>query len=945
MSSLLLYEASTPCPRAKGSTTSNDSGNGSDQLDGLWDESLGDCDDTRNIEFTTEIKDPILGAKKKRRARTTTSFAIHSDHDEKPQARVQSKRENNPAGIIHLNRKTSLLAQPPQRFRPRPRVSFAPTPLKHSRDEAEYEMRSTKPDVQENKELLKRISAASDEVLAKHVRKDARRTTAFLPPEHTTAASVFMGIFSPIKADVDNYASQTTNVSTSERHIVKNGQARRSIVTSSGRVPLKPSSNIAQVSCDRADVPGKNGGKENIPPGMNLLRIKEKTFRQTDKLMSDKTDYSNLGTREPLAGRTVNQPLKNVGNQPILKVSVSSAVNERRNLSTRTRSPATSSCSSLNPLDWKASSLTTGSTSRNSSKHLHREYPLASASITNPAMYDDNWLSHQEVILTQLINGVFNHTNGGAFDPAILRNELLQLYQGAYFTNLYKRLHASLMYGALSIPKDALNNCRLRQDLGMKQKFIDIWLQTYNSNALRAALEAVTGRVIPLAKTNASSLQSANEASPHAKALTKKLARFLDVFLIQNQDVDRSNSEIGVDDDEALADAYRRTLLRSMMMVILLDKARTSPKTSLSWCLFLASSPYKSSFSVLQALARFLLPSCGDVGKAVAQLNCQLTYEQRPLEEYDLQVSNLAVDLRDGVRLTRLVEFLLYPSSRAAPISDCQWPLSRHLKFPCLSRVVKMSNARTALEALASTKEGKQLIINIRAADIVDGHREKTIALLWGLASNWGLSELIDMNGLKKEIERLRRRSGVGHETGTLFVDELVEDNEPTRLLRQWGSLIAQLRGLRPDNLTTDMANGKVYECILAEYEGYISFQSTSTDGKVSLKDRLRALGCSEQFINIVSPGSKVHILNTSSTTGALAFLCSCLLPIAERARAATVIQNAWRSVLHHREVEKRSMARNIARQCAAVGETQEKADCRRVDDVHNNEETVKNTW
>ncbi|KAL4972675.1 hypothetical protein BDW66DRAFT_169394 [Aspergillus desertorum] len=908
---LLFYDASTPCPRVKGLRASNDSGSGSDPLDGLWDESLGNYDDTRNIEFTTEIIAPILGAKLKPRARTTTSFAIRNDYDEKPQATVRPKKENNLAGIAPSNRKTSFLSQPAQRFRPRPRVSFAPSPLKHSqqRDKAETGNQSTRPDVQKNNELLKRISATSEEALDRDVLKDVRRTTACLPPEDTTAASLFMGIFSPLKSDV----------STSKPQIAKNRQTKQPIISSSSRVPLKPSSKIAQDSCDRADVPGQNGGKENIPPGMNLLGVKEKNLRQMDKLMNEKLEYSKHGSGKPLATITVNRTLRNVGSQPNLSASVLSAVDGRRTLGIRTKNPTTRSCTSFDPLDLKASSLSTGSTSGNSLKHLHHEYPLVSTRITNAAMYDDNWLSHQEVILTQLINGVFNHTNGGTFDPAILRNELLQLYQGTYFTNIYKRLHASLMYGALSIPKDVLKKCRLRQDLGMKQKFIDIWLQTYDPNALRAALEAITGRVIQLPKTNTSSLQPANKAILHKKALTKKLARFLDAFLIQNQDMDWSNSGLGPDDDEALADTYRRTLLRSMMVIILLDKARTSPKTSLSRCLFLVSSLHKSSLSVLQALARFLLPSCGDVGKAVAQLDCQLTYEQHPLEEYEYEVSNLAVDLRDGVRLTRLVELLLYPVSHSASISDRQWPLSRHLKFPCLSRIVKMSNARTALEALASTKEGEQLITNIRAADIVDGHREKTIALLWSLVSNWGLSELIDMNGLRKEIEQLRRRSGFGHETGTIFVNELVEDNEPTRLLRQWGFLVAQLRGFRRDDLTTAMANGKVYECILDEYEVYISIQRTSRGGKASLKDRLRVMGCSEQFINIVLPRSKVHILDTSSTTGALAFLCSFLLPIAKRARAATVIQDAWRRVLDYREAEKRDMARDIARQCAAV--------------------------
>lgn len=35
---------------------------------------------------------------------------------------------------------------------------------------------------------------------------------------------------------------------------------------------------------------------------------------------------------------------------------------------------------------------------------------------------------------------------------------------------------------------------------------------------------------------------------------------------------------------------------------------------------------------------------------------------QIPLREYDYKINNVATDLRDGVRLTRLVELLLYPS-------------------------------------------------------------------------------------------------------------------------------------------------------------------------------------------------------------------------------------------------------------------------------------------
>ncbi|KAL4907337.1 hypothetical protein BDW74DRAFT_176114 [Aspergillus multicolor] len=887
MSSILM-EAGTPCPRRP--RASNDSGE-SDPLDRLWDETRGNYDDTRNINFTTEIRAPVLGAKPKRRARTTTSFAIHSDPDEK---HVQPKRETKQAGgIAPSNRKSSLLAQPAQRFRPRPRVSFAPSPLRHSlasqqSDEDEPKKRRARPVAQRNNDLLKRISG-SDKALAINELKGLQRT-AYLPSEDTTAASVFMGIFSPLRTD---------------------------------RVPLQPSSKIAQETCDKVDIPGRNGGKENMPPGMEFTGVKQKALN--DESLSGKLSHLTLSDNKaskPLAARSVNKPARKVDSKPaVVKGSVSNVVTGAggRTLTARTKSPATSS-TSLNSL--KGSRPGVGNCARN---NLDHEYPLASASITNLAMYDDNWLSHQEAILAQLIDGIISHADSGYLDTANLRNELLLLYQGPYFTNLYKRLQASLLYGALSIPRDVLlKNSRLQQDLGMKRRFIDIFIKSYEPNALRSALEAVTGRVIPAPKTSSNSLtQSANGSTVHEKALTKRLARCLDTFLIQNQDVDRSETELGGVGEGALADAYRRTVLRSMMIIILLDKARISPKTSLSGCLFLTSSPYKSSFAVLQASARFLLPSCGDVGKALSQLDCQLSYEQHPLEEYNYTTSNLAVDLRDGVRLTRLVESLLYPSSFSHSNSDYQWPLSLRLKVPCLSRVVKMSNARIALEALASTEEGRQLVTNVRAADIVDGHREKTIALLWGLVSNWGLSGLIDLDDLKKEIDRLRKEAGLCYGPGDL-TDEFAKNDDTTPLLRQWASLIAQLRGLRPENLTMNLANGKVYECILDEYEEYISAETTSTEDRAPLQNRLLALGCSPQFINLIF-GSKPQLLDAPSTTGALAFFCSRLLPTAKQARAAATIQNAWRRVLGRRDAKKRAMARDVARQCAAVVQTRDR--------------------
>ncbi len=867
--SSLLQEVGTPCPpRSRSSRASEESGNGSDPFDSLWDDGLGDYDDTRNLEFTTEIRPPILtGAKPKRRAKANTSFTIHSDQDEKPaQPAVRPKRDLKPA-ISTTTRKSSLLAQPAQRFRPR--VSFAPSPLKHSqqRDEIEPKKRSTGPNAQKNNDLLKRISGKADEVIVKDaLKKDVRRNTVYIPPEDTTVASVFMGLFSPLKSNkLENYTSENTQVGSLESQIARKKQAKQLAASSPCRAALQPSSKIAQEPAVMSDIPGRNGGKENIPPGMARIEVNGKKPSPTtqgkgagDKLGQSKSvrDGPGIlpganGSTKPLAARTVNKPVKKVASHVSLQKSVTNITEKTQSLDIGTKDPVTRRSTLSKSL--KSSRSVMNPTERNNLKRLNHQYPLSSGAIANPAMYDDDWLSHQEVILTQLINGLFGNTESPDPDePAILRREFLLLYQGAYFTNLYKRLQASLMYGALSIPQNiVLKNSRLRQDLGMKRRFIDIWLQTYEPNALRAALETVIGRVIPVTQISSSNFKISKDgaSSQKEKALTRRLENFLDAFLVQNQDMDRNRSDFSSSDRETLAAAYRRTVHRSIMLVILLDKARECSETSFSRCLFLPSSPYKSSLAVLQALSRFLLPSCGDVGKAVAQIDCQLTYEQHPLEEYEYEISNLAVDLRDGVRLTRVVELLLYPSTS---LDDCYWPLSRQLKFPCLGRAVKVFNVKTALDAFASTDEGRQLVDNVRAADIVDGHREKTIALLWGLVSNWGLSGLLDINDLREEINQLKKRVILPNEPGNPGATlEHTETDEPPVLLKQWASLVTQLRGLDPENLNSNLADGAVYECILDEYESYILAarqDSASTQSKITLEDRLRILGCSTQF-------------------------------------------------------------------------------------------------
>ena len=60
----------------------------------------------------------------------------------------------------------------------------------------------------------------------------------------------------------------------------------------------------------------------------------------------------------------------------------------------------------------------------------------------------------------------------------------------------------------------------------------------------------------------------------------------------------------------------------------------------------------QSSRDILLAFSRDLLRGEGDVTRHLSHFGYVVTHVQTVLDEYDYAVSNLAVDLRDGLKLT-----------------------------------------------------------------------------------------------------------------------------------------------------------------------------------------------------------------------------------------------------------------------------------------------------
>lgn len=973
----ILGSAITPCPSRSRLSGYGDH-SGSDTFDSLIDGDT-ECENTGQIDFTTEIRvSTMTGVRPRRANRAGSGFQIHDEGEEKPLGPVEKRQRPN--GMLRLpsDRKSSLLAQPAQRFRPQ--AGFAPNQVQTVivKQQTEIQRRPDRLDSNPKTQPSRLMGSATRETTKKYpdpgLKKNVRRNTVYIPPDDATMPSVFMSLFSPLKKQPGVAQSQVTDdtqINTLEAQLAAR-QTRKSLAVGARKAPLQPSTKIAQEASSRMDVAGKNGGKENVPPGM-LFDIEKKSNLQTRPFVKPRNSAMASSKPNPTS-RTVRSaelaqvapkqlpPKRNVLGEKQNNTKCSAVPSgPNRMAESKARSPGGASlnarASALSDRRGRSGSNSTPRPKNASSKlrDLSHNYPKLSEDIKKPILYEDDWLSHQETVLTQLVNALFDCSKGDLIfhDQNSLRLELLELYHTDEFIQLYKRLQASLSCGALSIPKHALTRSgRLRQDVGLRRKFLDIWMHSYNLHALAAAAETVIGRKVSNDLDLFPDTMESENSTRCTKAIARKLQNFLHTFLLCNEDLDQSPLRANEIPAEAQAQMYRRTVLRCIMLVALLDRAKQSLGSSLPRQLFVTSSPLKSSIEVLQALTRLLLPSCGDILKPLSHLGCHLSYRQHQLLEYNYQMDNIAVDLRDGVRLTRIVEVLFITPSHARRDSEDQTevtlntgealsllgdhadvPLSKHLKYPCVSRAAKVFNVQLALSALESIKGSSAIVEKVRAEDIVDGYREKTIALLWALVGKRGLSALVDWNDIRTEICRLKRKaiSQFGPEqikfeawfTGKQFTE--VDQHE--HLLQHWAGLLAGLRGLQINNMSASFANGQIYESIVDEYEPFITgnqdLRAYGRSASISLEKRLGLLGCSSQFAHLVSPSStSSHVLNRDFTLGALAFLCSRLLSSSKRARAATILQRAWRTRLEDRAYLRRTMAKNLAKHCATVVQT-----------------------
>ncbi|XP_075616265.1 abnormal spindle-like microcephaly-associated protein [Balearica regulorum gibbericeps] len=386
-----------------------------------------------------------------------------------------------------------------------------------------------------------------------------------------------------------------------------------------------------------------------------------------------------------------------------------------------------------------------------------------------------------------------------------LRRAACRLFTSETMVKAIKKLEVEIETRRLLVRRDR----HLWKDVGERQKVLN-WLLSYNPLWLRIGLETVYGELIAL-ETNSDVMG---------------LAIFILNRLLWNPDIAAEYRHPTVPHlyreghEEALS---KFTLKKLLLLVCFLDCAKRSRMIEHDPCLFCKDAEFKASKDLLLAFSRDFLSGEGDLSRHLGFLGLPVCHVQTPLDEFDFAVTNLAVDLQCGIRLVRTMELLTK-----------NWNLSKQLRVPAISRLQKIHNVDIVLNVLKERgihlKDESGASIDSR--DIVDRHRERTLALLWKIVFAFQVDVFLNVEQLKEEIEFLKNTHKRKTQWGALKTFphgcRAQEDNssnslpqcysENVKLLMAWVNAVCEFYNIKVENFTVCFSDGRVLCHLIHHY-------------------------------------------------------------------------------------------------------------------------------
>ncbi|XP_072516320.1 abnormal spindle-like microcephaly-associated protein [Salminus brasiliensis] len=507
-----------------------------------------------------------------------------------------------------------------------------------------------------------------------------------------------------------------------------------------------------------------------------------------------------------------------------------------------------------------------------------------------------------------------------------LRRAACQLFTSDSMVKAIQRLELEVEAKRLLVRKDR----HLWKDIGERQKVLN-WLLSYNPLWLRIGLETIFGELIPL----------------ESNSDVMGLAMFILGRLLWNPDIAAEFRHPKVPHlyrdghEEALS---RFTLKKLLLLVCFLDKAKESRLIEHDPCLFCMDAEFKATKDMLLAFARDFLSGEGILSRHLNLLGLPVSHVQTPLAEFSFAVQNLAVDLRCGIRLVRIMELFTQ-----------DWSLSSKLRMPAISRLQKVHNVDISLKALREKgidlKDEHGATIDSR--DIVDGHREKTLNLLWKIIFTFQVEVLLDMEQLKEEISFLKKTWRTKQKLALLKADKCAvrssngsprseQSSAKLTLLLDWVNAVCEFYSLKAENFTVSFSDGRILCYLIHHYHpnhlraenihqkttqtiecdqrGKVELNNSSSDSDCSFdsleqngspavdfkvlleheKSNFQLVNTAVSYLGgvpaMITPEDMSNTIpNEKVVTCYLSFLCARLLDLRNETRAARVIQSAWR--------------------------------------------------
>ncbi|NWH75458.1 ASPM protein, partial [Piaya cayana] len=386
-----------------------------------------------------------------------------------------------------------------------------------------------------------------------------------------------------------------------------------------------------------------------------------------------------------------------------------------------------------------------------------------------------------------------------------LRRDACRLFTSETMVKAIKKLEVEIETRRLLVRRDR----HLWKDIGERQKVLN-WLLSYNPLWLRIGLETVYGELIAL----------------ESNGDVMGLAIFILNRLLWNPDIAAEYRHPTVPHlyreghEEALS---KFTLKKFLLLVCFLDCAKESRMIDHDPCLFCKDAGFKASKDLLLAFSRDFLSGEGDLSRHLGFLGLPVSHIQTPLDEFDFAVTNLAVDLQCGIRLVRTMELLTK-----------NWNLSKQLRVPAISRLQKIHNVDIVLNVLK--EQGIHLKdesgASIDSRDIVDRHRERTLALLWKIVFAFQVDVFLNVEQLKEEIEFLKNAHKRKRQLGSLKNlsngCRVQEDNssnsspqsysENVKLLMAWVNAVCGFYNIKVENFTVCFSDGRVLCHLIHHY-------------------------------------------------------------------------------------------------------------------------------